>query len=332
MESTLYWNPSKVLSYNRIMSFIIGERGVGKTYGMKKYVINRFLKHGEQFIYTKRYKTDLKGMDTFFDAVSVEFPNVTFKVRGHELYINDRLAGWVIPLSAWQSVKSREFPNVCTIIYDEFMLQKGSKQHYMQNEPEALLNFMDTIIRNRDNARCVCLSNSVSVANPFFLYFKLTPNPSKEFYATEDAVVQITDSPEFVDERKKTRFGSLISKTDYGKFALGNEFLNDSDVFVEKRSKNSRFQFSIKYQGMTMGIWVDPALHIMYLSGEHDPYTKLKFAITPEDMDEETNYTNWKKNFYLIKMTRAFKDSLLRFDNQMLRTIAYDMFNKMNIY
>lgn len=315
------------------MNFVIGARGIGKTYGFKKYAIKRFIKHGEQFIYLKRYKTDIKGTDQFFDAVAKEFPNHSFKVRGRELYIDDKLAGWVMPLSAWQSVKSREFPNVCTIIYDEFLLEKSSKQSYMQDEPKALLNFMDTIIRNRDNARCICLSNAVSIVNPFFLYFNIIPNVNKRFNAYESIVVEIPDSVDFSDERKKTKFGKLIAGTDYGDFALGNEFINDSKVFIEKRSKESRFQFSIVYKGMTIGVWVDVDKGVMYLSHDHDPSTKLCFALTTDDLDENTMMmTSWKQNYYLSKMVNAFLNGYLRFDNQVLRNIGYEIFKRMNVH
>lgn len=332
MDQSLYYNPNKLLSYNRILNFIIGARGIGKTYGYKKYCINRFLKSGEQFIYLKRYKTDVKGVEQFFDTVAQEFQGTTFKVKGRELYINDKLAGWVMPLSSWQSVKSREFPNVCTILYDEFLLEKSSKQMYMQDEPKALLNFMDTVIRNRDNARCICMSNAVSIVNPFFLYFGLVPNIDKRYNAYDSIVIEIPDSVDFTEERKKTKFGKLIDGTDYGDFSLGNEFINDSQVFIEKRSKESRFQFSVVYNGMTIGAWVDTEKGILYLSNEYDPTSKKTYALTTDDLDENTLLmNNWKNNYYLGKMVNAFLNGYLRFDNQVLRNVGYEMFKKMRV-
>ena len=332
MDKSLYYNPNKLLSYNRILNFIIGARGIGKTYGYKKFCINRFLKHGEQFIYLKRYKTDVKGVEQFFDTVSQDFPESTFKVKGRELYIDDKLAGWVMPLSSWQSVKSREFPNVCTILYDEFLLEKSSKQSYMQDEPKALLNFMDTVIRNRDNARCICMSNAVSVVNPFFLYFNLIPNIDKRYNAYESIVVEIPDSVDFTEERKKTKFGKLIDGTDYGDFSLGNEFVNDSQVFVEKRSKESKFQFSVVYNGMTIGVWVDTEKGLLYLSNDYDPDSKKVFALSTDDLNENVLLMNgWKNNYYLGKMVNAFLNGYLRFDNQVLRNVGYEMFKKMRV-
>src|SRR6185312_1622558 len=283
MDVSLYYNPNRLLSYNRILNFVIGARGVGKTYGYKSYCVNRFLKFGEQFIYLRRYKSDISGVEQFFDTVMQDYQDATFRVRGRELLINDKLAGWIMPLSSWQSVKSREFPNVTTIIYDEFLLEKSSKQRYMDEEPKALMNFMDTVMRNRDNARCICLSNAVSLINPYFIYFDLVPTVDKRFNAYKSIVVEIPDSVDFSDARSQTKFGKLITDTDYGRFSLGNEFINDTDVFIEKRSKNSRFQFSIIYKGMQLGIWVDVDYGIMYLSNDYDPSGKHVYALTTDD-------------------------------------------------
>lgn len=332
MDKSKFYNPNKLLSYNRILNFVIGARGIGKTYGFKKYVVKRFIKTGEQFIYLKRYKTDIKGINQFFDSLSKEFPEHSFKVKGKELYIDDKLCGWVMSLSSWQSIKSREFPNVTTLIYDEFMLEDSSNQRYMDNEPEALLNLMDTIIRNRDNARMICLSNAVSITNPFFIYFDVIPNINKRYNAYEDIVVEIPDSKDFSNERIKTPFGSLISKVDYGKFSLGNEFVNDSSVFIEKRSKDSRFQFSIVFSGMTFGIWVDVEQGVMYLSDDFDPSTRYKFSLTTDDLNEDSPLIkNWRDNFFLSRMVNAFLNGYLRFDNQMCRNIGYEIFRKMRI-
>ena len=60
MNKDIWFNPNKVLSYNAFLNFIVGERGVGKSYGFKKYLVKHFLKTGKQFVYVRRFKTELK--------------------------------------------------------------------------------------------------------------------------------------------------------------------------------------------------------------------------------------------------------------------------------
>lgn len=331
MEKSLYYDPQKMLSYNRILNFIIGARGIGKSYAMKKYPINRFLKHGEQFIYVRRYKPELKKIGNYFNDIAMEFPEHQFKIKGRELHIDGKLAGWAIPLSSWQSEKSNAYPMVTTIIFDEFIREKDNSG-YLPNEVTSLLNLMDTVFRDRENVRTICLSNAVSVVNPYFLYFNIVPDITKRFNANSDIVVEIPDSKDFSEQRRKTKFGKLIDGTEYGDMSLDNEFINDSQVFIEKRNKESKFQFTIVYKGMNIGIWVDVENSIMFMSHDYDPSSKLTFALTTDDLNETTLLMlNWKQNFYLQRMVRAFMNGKLRFDNQVLRNIGYEMFKKMKI-
>lgn len=326
-----YYDPNPLLSYNRILSFLIGARGIGKSYAFKKYTINRFVKHGEQFIYLRRYQSELRKIKNYFDDVKDEFPENKFEVKGREFYCDGKLMGWAIPLSSWQSEKSNAYPNVTTIVFDEFMREKDNSR-YLPNEVNALLNIMDTVFRDRDNARCVCLSNAVTITNPYFVYFQLTPDVNRRFSANESIVVEIPDSAEFTTYRRKTKFGKLIDGTDYGDMSLDNIFTNDNDVFLERRTKESKYQFTIAFKGQMIGVWVDPELVLLYFSEDYDPSGRV-YAMTTSDMrDNFMLMTSWKRNYDLLKTVSAFKQGALRFDNQKLKTLGYELFKKMNIH
>lgn len=160
MDKSIFYNPERIISYNALLNIIIGERGVGKTYGFKKFIVNRFLNKHKQFAYIRRYDTDLEASvgntndNKFFEQIRKEFPNSEFKIsrskKVRKLYIDNKLCGYALPLSAADSLKSSSYENVDTIIYDEFMLKEGSSQHYLRNEPEIILDLIETIGRLRD--------------------------------------------------------------------------------------------------------------------------------------------------------------------------------------
>lgn len=70
-----YYDYNRVLSYNCPVNVLIGERGVGKSYGAKQYVINQYKKKKAGFLYLRRYDNELKtalekdnsGKDFFTD-------------------------------------------------------------------------------------------------------------------------------------------------------------------------------------------------------------------------------------------------------------------------
>ena len=64
----MFYDYDKLLSRHFLIAFIIAERGVGKTFGAKVAVLKKFLKTGEQFMYVRRYKTELdSSLATFWN-------------------------------------------------------------------------------------------------------------------------------------------------------------------------------------------------------------------------------------------------------------------------
>lgn len=89
-----------------------------KLIGFTKYVINNFIKKGEQFVIIRRYKTELKEtLNTFFDSMvkNNEFPDHTFYTKGDKFYIDGEVAGMGIVLSTSQNLKGSNFDKVTTI-------------------------------------------------------------------------------------------------------------------------------------------------------------------------------------------------------------------------
>ena len=145
----MYYDPNKTLSRQRLFNFVVGARGCGKTYGAKKTVIKRFLKSGKQFVYLRRYETEMPAAEmlNFFDDVSVEFPDTEFKSYNGLFRINKQIAGWYFPLSKATMLKSIPFPNVDLIIFDEFIIEVGIYR-YLPNEVRTFLECYSTISRD----------------------------------------------------------------------------------------------------------------------------------------------------------------------------------------
>ena len=179
MDKSIFYTPERVVSYNALLTLIIGERGVGKTYGFKTYVVKRFLNKHKQFAYIRRYDTDLEASvgstndNKFFEQIRNEFPESEFKItkskKVRKLYIDNKLCGYALPLSAADSLKSSSYENVDTIIYDEFMLKEGSSQHYLRNEPEIILDIIETVARLKD-VKVLLLGNAISSTAPIMSY------------------------------------------------------------------------------------------------------------------------------------------------------------------
>lgn len=126
----MYYDYHKILSYNALLNILIGERGVGKTYGATKFVVSQFIKKGEQFAYIRRYKPELKkAVPNFFDSVNNnnEFTERLY-TKGNTFYCNDSICGYAMTLATAQDLKSTNFSKVKTIIFDEFIIEERPKK------------------------------------------------------------------------------------------------------------------------------------------------------------------------------------------------------------
>ena len=63
-----YYNYDKIRSYNAVKNINRADTRSGKTYGYKEMAIKNVLKKGKQFMYIRRYKTDIskEKIELFF--------------------------------------------------------------------------------------------------------------------------------------------------------------------------------------------------------------------------------------------------------------------------
>lgn len=330
-KEQLFFNPNEILSHNKTLNMILASRGYGKTYGAKVFGVNRHLKYGEEFVYIKRHKSDLENMENFFNDIREEFPDEEFTVQGRRFYVNGNLAGRAIPLSTWQKQKSQVFADVTVIIFDEFIKEKDLS-YYLPNEVESFMNLLDTIVRNRNNWWVFMLANAITLANPYFQYFKLFPKKEQEIYKKGQILVNTPKAYRFKEYRRETKIGQLMQGTEYETFSIDNEFKEDNEVFIEKRTKESKYVCTFRINGQAFGLWHDRTKSLIYLSNKVNEAHRNYIVVDKNDYQEgRTLVTNFKDNYFTLKYGQAFKKTQLRFDNLNVRSHGYDLLNALRV-
>lgn len=331
-DKSIYLDFNKPLSYNALLSFIITERGLGKSYGAKKYVAKHFIKKKKQFVYLRRYKTELKeamlknNVPIFWEQIKndSELKDHKFTNKKDTMYIDGELSGFAMPLSIANILKSSTYENVDTIIFDEFLIDKGS-YHYLQNEVVQLLDVIETVARLRD-IRVIFLGNAISITNPYFTFFNLTlPYNSEVKIAKRDndgnplIIIYYAKNQKYRDVKKASRFGQLIADTEYGKYAIDNEFLRDSKTFIRKKSKQCKFYFILVINGKHYGVWSDYKEGMIYISNDYDPNCPVKFSINHNDHDENTLLIRTRTSPFFKSIIEHYRLARLCFENQQIK-------------
>ena len=342
----IFYDGYKTLTYNALFNFIIGNRGGGKTYWSKKWAIADFIKTGNQFVYVRRYKPELITTKNFFADIMDEFPDHEMKSDGKHFKIDGKIAGYAMALSTSKILKSNPYPKVTKIIFDEFIIDKGV-YHYLPNEVEYFLDLYETIARLRD-VKVFFLANAITQTNPYFIYFDIELPYGKytqAFYNNgdgrfskkkckdyPDVLIELVQNEDFINEKRKQRFGGLISGTKYGGYAIENKFLRDSTTFIEKKADKCRFLYSINYMGYVFGIWLDSTAGLIYLSFDLEADNKINFAFTTADHKLNTMLvSSVKQSGYLSQMFEAYKMGNLRFESMDIKNIFHELLREVTI-
>lgn len=333
-----YYSINKLLSYNGVFNFVVGPRGNGKTYAAKKLVISKAIKNEHEFIYLRRYSSELKNIDNWFSDIAYEFPDYVFRVNGGRAqmkHIDDALdkkipwktIGYFVPLSKGQHYKSVPFPDVHWIIYDEFIIETGSI-HYLPAEVKSFMDFYSTVDRWQDRVRVLFLGNTLSVMNPYFLEFDIRPAEGVEFITRSDnfLVAQFTDSELFREGVYKTRFGKFIRESEYGDYSVEGVFVDNSDSMVGTKGSEYNYAYTIVSKKGKFSVWFTKSFEQAHIS-EKIPPNQIEWVLDPSLMAENRRLVT--SSFTMISMVRGlFSKGNVSFSSPQARNLFVELWRK----
>lgn len=297
----MFYDINKTLTYNALFNFIVSQRGLGKTFGFKEWSIRDFIRSGNQFMYVRRYKDELLDSDKFFANVAYKFPDHDFSVDGHEFIIDHKVAGYALALSTSIIKKSTSYPDVNKIGFDEFIIDK-SNYHYLADEVVKFLELYETVARLRDDVRVFFLSNAITQVNPYFMHFNIRlPRKGSTIWRKGDLLLEMPVDEDFSAAKKATRFGKLIAGSAYAAYAIDNQFLRDTDTFLEHKSEKSQYSFTFIYKSDKFGVWMDWSVGKYFVSRNVDPSCRMVYAMTLEDHSPNTMLLSRAQRAILIK-------------------------------
>lgn len=326
----MFYDKSKLLGYNRLFSFVIGARGIGKTYSFKTWAITDYLSTGRTAWWVMRYRTETDKITTgsrFFADITDRFPDLSFRIEGTVGSLSRDGETWE-PFINFQSlsesaIKAISDPRCNKIVFDEFIPIPGVR--YLKNEVEKFLEFYFTISRGRD-VRAFFLANNVTSASPYFTYFKIRPS-SEEFTAYPEIVIQNARQREFTERMQQTRFGSLVAHTNYSEYAIDNASLADTNAFVEpKLPQRNREVFRLKSQYGVFVVFVcqPSSLYIKKATAPSDG--AVVYAVDLTVHDETTIALSTHYNLVKNMLNRYYSDGLMLFSDVVTKTEFLDSF------
>lgn len=187
MVKEKYYSLQKILSNNADYNMIYGERSNGKTTAVLDYGLDDHINSGykNQIAIIRRWEEDFKGKGKqIFDGI-VALGWVEKKTNGKYNSIYYFSQRWYLcrynkdgereltaeepfalafALTSEEHYKSTSYPNVKTILFDEFI----TRSYYLPEEFVKFQNLLSTIIRLRTDVKIFMCGNTINKFCPYF--------------------------------------------------------------------------------------------------------------------------------------------------------------------
>ena len=313
-----------------VYKFIIGARGIGKTFGVVKYWIDKVRGSGNKFVLMRRTQTQIDLIKTPelnpFLALEYELgndykcilKNINKNVTGVYLakydpeentYKPDELIAYMLALSTISNIRGFAGNDIIHIVYDEFTGELHEKP--ISNEGTAFLNAIETVGRNRelkglDPLGVTCLSNSTMLANPIFIELNFVTlcekalNKDKDEIFIKDrltSIYMLHNSP-ISKAKANTSLYKLAGKdSNFSAMSLHNDFNND--YFDMIKSRNIK-EFKPLCMVGEIVIYKHKAKREWYIT-EHISGHPEKYA------SSDIELARWRNNYYYLKLAHMNK-------------------------
>lgn len=341
-----FYNWEKTLSYDADFTLVVGARGVGKTYGLRKQFISDYAKDGSHFVEIVRHAEQLKGderiQNGYFDKLAEDHDirdKWIFKTEGVRAFIAPKCAedekpawdllGYFVALTQANKLKQRTFTKVRRVLFDEALIDPllAQYQRYLTGEFALLLSVVDTVSRERKGAkgirpRIYALGNAVDLLNPYFVEMGVGDKPKQGYrwYKGKTMLLHYVESAEYSrDKATDTVVGRLSAGSESAQANIANEFIrHDADLFGKKPAR-ADFSFGIFHKKRKYGVWLDITDGYYYINRQIPKNTSRPiYALTVDD--ERPNYIQASR---MQKSLKGFVDlyymGVLKYENEAVR-------------
>lgn len=332
-----YYDLHNLLTRNAPWNFVIGARGLGKTFAAKRYGIKEYLKHGHEFIYLRRTDVEQKRKETFFKDIQRFFPEYSFRINGEkgQLHKNSweekdwRTCCYFVALSQAGGLKSVAYPKVHLIIFDEIF---PDNLRFLSNEVNSFSEFYNTVDRWQDRTKVLFLSNAVQKANPYFAKYHLdigaqqTTRQQYRLYCGGFICLELADYGGFSAKVAKSKFGRFLERYDgdYADYAIRNKFRDESDKLIATIPPDGELSYTLDTADYgRFGIWLTVSEqdgHVSQYVSRRIPKDNNRptYTLDPNHVDEKTWYVK-KSDDVVRRLTTGYRLGKIRFEDSQVK-------------
>lgn len=326
------------------ITFVLGAKGIGKTFGLRKICVERFIKHGELFCEICRTNAERdEVMPGYFDKLQSAgfFKEYVFKVEKACGYIarqplDDETPEWdlicyFVSLTNFQREKKRTFMFPRRFIFDEAVIDVKDKHHrYLHDEFFILANLLDSISRQQpgDDTRynVFLLANAVDMTCPHLRYLGINKIPKfgYTFYKGKTVLLHYVEPWDAEERKTQTLVGRMLQGHEESAVIFDNEFEDRTGNEIMRKTPNAQYKFAFKWGRMTFAIWIDEKRGLWFVTSKVPKGSGNVYTLTKRD--SSVNYQIVQKADPLARLvSEVFYIGGLRYESASLREAFFEV-------
>lgn len=183
---TKYYSLKRIKEIHAQYNMIVGERSNGKTFALLDEILQNYFKDRKQGAIVRRWQDDFKGKRAPAMFAPMVSERLVYKYSGGQwdridyrsgcwyparydeqtdtIVRGDEPIAYAFSLSSMEHDKSTSYPNITTILFDEFL----TRGYYLVDEFVLFMNVVSTIVRQRTDVTIYMLGNTVNWTCPYF--------------------------------------------------------------------------------------------------------------------------------------------------------------------
>lgn len=294
---------SRQTGTNGEITLVLGAKDIGKTFGLRKVCVDRFIKHGELFCEICRTNEELKAVQHgYFDKLQNAgyFKDYIFKTEKNSGYIalkpvDDekpvwRLLCYFVALTNFQREKKRTFVCPKRFIFDEAVIDTKDRYHrYLPDEFLIFANLLDSISRQQPNSTynyyVYVLGNSVDLTCPYLRNFGINkiPDFGYSFYKNKTVLLHYVEPWDAADRRALTLVGRMLEGHEESKVIFDNEFSDTTGKEIARKTSNAKYNFALRWGKITFAIWIDSKRALWFVTTKTPKDAKNIYTLAKKD-------------------------------------------------